>query len=81
MTVKDWKELITFEPIHDGGLDLDGTIEHIAKVKGKTVAEIEAETEIEDILPMFIECVHKANDLVFARLDKMPKNGNGDSQK
>ena len=80
MTVKDWKDLITFEPIHDGGLDLDGTIERIAKVEGKTVAEIEAETEIEDILPLFIKCVHEANDLVFARLDKMPKNANGDSQ-
>lgn len=80
MTVKDWKDLITFEPIHDGGLDLDGTIERIAKVEGKTVEEIESSVDIEEILPMFIQCVHRANDLVFARLDKMPKNGKGDNQ-
>lgn len=80
MTVKDWKDLITFEPIHDGGLDLDGTIERIAKVEGKTVEEIESSVDIEEILPMFIQCVHRANDLVFSRLDKMPKNGKGDNQ-
>lgn len=80
MTVKDWKDLVAFEPIHDGQLDLDGTINCIAKVKGKTVDEIEAETAIEDVLPTFIQCVHEANDLVFSRLDKMPKNANGDSQ-
>ena len=80
MTVKDWKELITFEPIHDGLLDIDGTIKCIANVEGKTVEEIESTVEIENILPMFIDCVHKANDLVFSRLDQMPKNGSGDSK-
>lgn len=80
MTVKDWKDLITFEPIRDGQLDLDGTIERIAKAKGKTPDEIESETAIEDILPMFIQCVHDANDMVFARLDQMPKNADGGSQ-
>ena len=79
MTVKDWKELITFEPIRDGVLDIDGTIQCIASAKGKTTDEIEAETAIEDVLPMFIECVRSANNLVFERLDKMPKNGSGDS--
>lgn len=80
ITVKMWKDLVSFDPIKDGKFDLDGTIERIAKVKGKTIDEIESTTAVEDVLPTFIECVREANDLVFKRLDTIPKNGNGDGQ-
>jgi hypothetical protein len=79
ITVKTWKELVTFDPIRDGKLDVDGTIRLIATVKDKTVEEIEENTPIDELLPLFLACVHEANDLVFAKINTMPKNGKGDS--
>lgn len=81
ITVKDWKDIVTFEPISkDGILDVDGTISRISKVRGKTVEEIEAETAVEDLLPEYIKCVREVNSLVYKKLEAIPKNGSGDSQ-
>ena len=78
VTVKTWKELATFEPIRDGKLDIDGTVRLIAAVKDKSVEEVEATTPIEELLPTFIDCVHECNNLVFKKLDVVPKNAQGD---
>ena len=81
ITVREWKEIVAFEPIDKNGvLDVDGTIKHIATVRGKSVEEIEAETAVEDLLPEYIKCVREVNSLVYKKLDAMPKNAKGDSQ-
>jgi hypothetical protein len=80
VTVKAWKDIISFDPIKDGHFDIDGTVARIAAVKGKTVEEIEKDTAIEDLLPTFLDCVHECNNMVFKRLDMIPKNGSGASQ-
>lgn len=80
VTVKTWKELATFEPIRDGKLDIDGTVRLIAAVKDKSVEEVESETPIEELLPTFIDCVHECNNLVFKKLEAVPKNGQGDGE-
>ena len=81
ITVKQWKDLVSFEPISkDGVINVDGTIEQIAIVRGKTVDEIENTLTVDELLPEYIKCVHEINNLVFSKLDVMPKNGNGDKQ-
>ena len=80
ITVKQWKDLVAFEPINkDGILDVDGTIKHIATVQGKSVEELENEIAVEDLLPTYINCVHEVNSLVYSKLNVIPKNGSGDS--
>jgi len=78
ITVKLWKDINAFEPIKGNVLDVDGTIDLIARVKGKTIEEME-EIDIADLLPLFLECVHDVNAKVFEKISQMPKNGNGDS--
>lgn len=81
ITVKQWKDLVSFEPISkEGVIDVDGTIRQIAIVRGKTVEEIEESLTVDELLPEYINCVHDVNALVFSKLDVMPKNGNGDKQ-
>ena len=81
ITVKQWKELVSFEPISkDGVIDVDGTIKHIATVRGKSIEEIENTLAVDELLPEYIKCVHDVNNLVFKKLDVMPKNGSGDSE-
>lgn len=81
ITVKQWKDLVSFEPISkEGVIDVDGTIRQIAIVRGKTVEEIEESLTVDELLPEYINCVHDVNSLVFSKLDVMPKNGNGDKQ-
>lgn len=79
ITVKLWKDINCFEPIKGNVLDVDGTIDLIAKVKGKTIEEME-EIDIADLLPMFLECVHEVNAKVFEKVAQLPKNGSGDSE-
>ena len=67
ITVKLWKDINCFEPIKGNVLDVDGTIDLIAKVKGKTIEEME-EIDIADLLPMFLECVHEVNAKVFEKV-------------
>ena len=81
ITVKDWKDIVTFDPISaEGVLDVDGTISRIAKVRCKPVAEVEATTAVEDLLPEYIKCVREVNSLVYKKLEAIPKNAGGDSQ-
>lgn len=80
ITVKQWKDLVSFEPISkDGVLDVDGTIKHIATVQGKSVEEVENEIAVEDLLPTYIKCVHDINAMVYSKLNVIPKNGSGES--
>ena len=81
ITVKQWKDLVAFEPIDkDGVLDVDGTINQIAIVQEKSVEDVENSIAVEDLLPTFIECVKNVNALVYKKLEVIPKNGSGDNQ-
>lgn len=79
VTVKVWKDINSFEPIVNDMLDVDGTVKRIAAVRGKTVEEIE-EMPIDELLPEFLRCVNETNRAVFAKLNKMPKNADGDGK-
>lgn len=80
ITVKQWKDLVAFEPIDkDGVLDVDGTIKQIAIVQEKSVEDVESSIAVEDLLPTFIECVKNVNALVYKKLEVIPKNGSGDN--
>lgn len=79
ITVKMWKDINTFQPIVADRLDVDGTVKRIAAVREKSVEEIE-EMPVENLLPEFLECVSIVNRAVFAKLDKMPKNADGDGK-
>ena len=76
ITVKMWKDINTFDPMENGVFNVDGTVERVAMVTGKTVAEVE-EMPMNELLPTFLECVKTVNREVFAKLDVMPKNGSG----
>jgi len=81
ITVKQWKDLVAFEPISaEGVLDVDGTIKQIAIVQEKSVEDVENSIAVEDLLPTFIECVKNVNALVYKKLEVIPKNGSGDNQ-
>lgn len=73
ITVKDWREINEFDPMAGGKFNLEGTVALIERVTGKSKEEIEA-LPMEDLLPTFLDCVHKANALVFEKINKMPKN-------
>lgn len=77
ITIKDWKDITTFEPIKDGILDVDGTIQRIAKIKNISIEEVEA-MDVSDLLPEYLNCVRTVNESVFAKISKLPKNGDGD---
>lgn len=80
ITVKQWKDLVAFEPIDKNGvLDVDGTIKQIAIVQEKSVEDVENSIAVEDLLPTFIECVKNVNALVYKKLEVIPKNGSGDN--
>ena len=79
ITVKLWKDVATFEPIKEDMLDVDGTIDIIMRVKGMTKEETE-ELPMEDLLPLYLECVSEVNKAVFKNVGKLPKNANGDGQ-
>lgn len=79
ITIKDWKDITTFEPIKDGILDVDGTIQRIAKIKNISVEEVEA-MDVSDLLPEYLNCVRAVNESVFAKISKLPKNGDGGEQ-
>lgn len=79
ITVKLWKKVNTFEPIVNDKLDVDGTVALIAEVQGKTVDEVE-EIAMEDLLPVYLQCVHDVNAEVFKKMAQLPKNGSGDGQ-
>ena len=76
VTVKLWREVNDFNPLHDNNLDVDGTVELIAKVQGKPKEEVE-ELPIEELLPTFVECVRQVNALVFEKVKQVPKNADG----
>lgn len=78
ITVKLWKEVTAFEPIVEDKLDVDGTVDIIAKIEGKTKEEIE-EIPMSDLLPTYLACVRKVNAEVFKKVENLPKNGSGDS--
>ena len=81
ISVKTWRELNSFDPLHGGEqLDIEGTVSLIAKAQEKPIEEIE-NLPIEDLLPTFLDEVHKANELVFSKINKIPKNASGDERK
>lgn len=72
---KVWRELQGFNPLEDGKFNYNATIEKIALVYGLTVEEVEADLGLDEVLPVFLECVEYVNDFVFAKLQAIPKNG------
>lgn len=73
ITVKMWKDICDFDPMHDGQLDIDGTLQRISAVKEKSIAELE-EMPVSDLLPEFLDCVKIVNAEVFRKVDKLAKN-------
>lgn len=80
VTVKAWKELAGYNPIKDNRLDVSGTVDRIAMVYNVTVEDVENELNMDDLLPCFLECVTFCNELVFKKLDVIPKNAGGDGK-
>lgn len=79
ITVKLWKEVSEFNPMENGELNVDKTVKLISQVKEIPVEEVE-KMDISDLLPEFLDCVRIINTKIFAKVDKMPKNGSGDGQ-
>ena len=74
---KVWRELQGFNPLEDGKFDYGGTITKIAMVYGLTADEVEAELGLDEVLPVFLDCIEYVNSFVFAKLQAIPKNGSG----
>jgi len=72
VTVKQWKDISTFDPLKDGIFDVDGTIERIKMVTGKSDEDID-NMPMEELLPTYLDCVEKVNSLVFSKLKQIPK--------
>lgn len=70
-----WREMNGYDPLKDGAFDYEGLVTRIAKLYGVTVEDIEADLDVEELLPIWLECINFVNGQVFAGLDKIPKNG------
>lgn len=73
ITVKMWKDIVSFDPVKNNQLDVDGTVKRIAEIKGMTTEEVES-MPMEQLLPTYLECVKLVNDTVFSKINSMPKN-------
>lgn len=70
-----WRDLNGYDPLQDGNFDYTGLVERIAKIYGVTVEDVESELSVDELLPLWIDCVNYVNGQVFAGLDAIPKNG------
>ena len=69
ITVKTWKEIVSFDPLANGVFNVDGTVKLIAEVRNMSIEEVE-QLPMEDLLPTFIQCVNEVSDLVFSKVGK-----------
>ena len=72
-----WRKLAGYDPLDNDRFDYDGTVERIAMVYGVTVEEVEDAVNIEDVLPLYLECVRYLDDKAFSKLGNLPKNAKG----
>ena len=74
ITVKLWKDITGYNPINveTGEFDVNGTMDVIMQVKGKSKEELEA-MDISDLLPEYLDCVKMVNEAVFAKIGQLPK--------
>lgn len=78
--VKVWRELEGFDPLKDGQINVEGTLEKIAMVYDLPVDTVAEELELADLLTCFLDCVKFVNGVVLEKLKNMPKNGEGDGE-
>ena len=75
--VKTWRELETFNPLANGNVDVEGTLQRIALVYGTDIETVAENLDLADLLPTFIECIKYVNGVVLEKLQDVPKNVEG----
>lgn len=68
-----WRKIVDFDPLKDNVFHYDDTVEVIAEVYGIGAEDVEAELELSEILPTFLECVEFVNKQVFMKLEGVSK--------
>lgn len=75
--VKVWRELEGFDPLADNVIDVEGTLKRIAMVYDLPVDTVADELELNELLPLYIDCVKHVNGIVLEKLKSVPKNADG----
>lgn len=76
--VRTWRELEGYNPLAGDKIDVNGCIERIALVYGLSVEEVEEHLELSDMLTCYVDCVEYVNNVIFEKLNGIPKNADGD---
>lgn len=70
---RTWKEFTGYDPFEGDTFDFDGTVTRIADIYGVTPEQVMDELDIDELFPVFIDCVKHINAQVLRVFKDTPK--------
>ena len=77
LKAKIWRELAGFDPLAGGKFNFDGTVERIAQVYNVKPEDVENELTVDELFPVFLDCVGYVNSQVLKKLEMLPNAESG----
>ena len=71
---KIWREIAGFNPLNEDGFKYGETVEKIALIYGLDVETVENEIDIDEIIPLYYQCVDFISSIVVEKIKQIPKN-------
>ncbi len=73
LKMKAWRLCADYMPYSDGKINLDNALELIACVYGTTPDFIEENVDLQDIIPVSLNCIEYVKEQIFVKLEALPK--------